>query len=334
MPLFSIIIPIYKVEKYLDECLKSIMSQSFGDYEVIMVDDGSPDSCPKICNECAAKDSRFKAVHKQNGGLVSARKAGLQASSGKYILNVDGDDYIAPGLLNKLAGIIKSNPDVDIIAFDYQNVSDNGDAGNIIRNEAEEGLLDKEAIKALLGKTLYDFEKSFFNAGWVIYSVWSKAIKREIAKEYQMLVPNSLTNGEDVAVVIPAVYAANLIYVSHYAGYYYRTRSDSIMNSFSKKDIISYEGLIRFLQGKVNEDNLNGYSAKVLVSHLAKAARSFHSLEEYKLYCNEIYNGIWSERLKNLKKDKLRFQKRMLVSAIKNKMWIVPWLIYGKIRRA
>lgn len=334
MPLFSIIIPIYKVEKYLEECLKSIMNQSFGDYEVIMVDDGSPDSCPRICNEYAAKDSRFKAVHKQNGGLVSARKAGLQTSSGKYILNVDGDDYIAPGLLNNLSGIIESNPDVDMIAFDYQNVSETGNVENIILNEVEEGLLDKEAIKALLGKTLYDFEKSFFNAGWVIYSVWSKAIKRKIAEKYQMAVPDSLTVGEDVAVVIPAVYAVDLIYISHYAGYYYRARSDSIMNSFSKKEIISYGGLIDFLQGKVNEDNLNGFSAKVLVSHLAKAARSFHSLGEYKLYCNEIYNDIWSGRLKNLKKDKLKFQKRMLISAIKNKLWIVPWLIYGKIRKA
>ena len=85
MDLISIIVPIYKVEKYLHRCVESILSQSYSSIEVILVDDGSPDKCPQICDEYAEKDNRVKVVHKNNGGLVSARKAGLEIAEGEYI---------------------------------------------------------------------------------------------------------------------------------------------------------------------------------------------------------------------------------------------------------
>ena len=94
--LVSVIVPIYKVEDYLDECVKSIVDQTYKNIEIILVDDGSPDHCPQKCDKWAKKDLRIRVVHKQNGGLSSARNAGLDVAKGEYIAFVDSDDFISP----------------------------------------------------------------------------------------------------------------------------------------------------------------------------------------------------------------------------------------------
>ena len=94
VPKVSIIVPVYKVEKYLRKCIDSIINQTLKDIEIILVDDGSPDNCGKICDEYAAKDTRIKVIHKENGGLSSARNAGMEVAEGEYIGFVDSDDWI------------------------------------------------------------------------------------------------------------------------------------------------------------------------------------------------------------------------------------------------
>lgn len=105
-PKISIIVPIYKVERYLRECLDSILAQTFGDWECILVDDGSPDGCPQICDEYAARDPRFRVIHRANGGVAAARNSGLRAARGEYIGFVDPDDWIAPQLFERLLRLI------------------------------------------------------------------------------------------------------------------------------------------------------------------------------------------------------------------------------------
>ena len=93
---FSVIVPIYKVEKYLKRCIESVLSQTCTDFELILVDDGSPDKCGEICEQYALKDNRIKVVHKENGGLSDARNAGIDVASCKYIYFIDSDDWISP----------------------------------------------------------------------------------------------------------------------------------------------------------------------------------------------------------------------------------------------
>ena len=97
--LFSVIVPIYNIEKYIRRCIDSVLLQSFTDFELILVDDGSPDRCGAICDEYAKKDERIKVIHKENGGLVSARQAGIKVASGDYIFHLDGDDAVLPDAL-------------------------------------------------------------------------------------------------------------------------------------------------------------------------------------------------------------------------------------------
>ena len=99
--IISVIVPVYKVEKYIHRCIDSILAQTFTDFELILVDDGSPDCCGSICDEYAKKDSRVTVIHKKNGGLSDARNAGLDFAMGDYILFVDSDDYIDADLLEQ-----------------------------------------------------------------------------------------------------------------------------------------------------------------------------------------------------------------------------------------
>lgn len=105
-PKISIIVPVYKVERYLRECLDSILAQTFADWECILVDDGSPDGCPQLCDEYAARDARFRVIHRANGGLSAARNSGLREARGAYIGFIDSDDWIAPQMFERLYQLI------------------------------------------------------------------------------------------------------------------------------------------------------------------------------------------------------------------------------------
>jgi len=112
IPLISIILPVYKVGDYLAQCVESILTQPFRDYEMILVNDGSPDGCPAMCDAYAAKDSRVKVIHKENGGLSDARNAAMRVAVGKYFMLLDSDDFIAENSLEKIAVALVSEPDV------------------------------------------------------------------------------------------------------------------------------------------------------------------------------------------------------------------------------
>lgn len=109
MPTISVIVPVYKVEAYLDRCVESILAQTFKDFELILVDDGSPDNCPAMCDAWAEKDSRIKVIHKENGGLSDARNVGFEASCGEWISFIDSDDYVHANMLQALYNAVQAH---------------------------------------------------------------------------------------------------------------------------------------------------------------------------------------------------------------------------------
>ena len=124
-PLLSIIVPVYKVENYLPKCIDSILAQTFTDFELILVEDGSPDNCPALCDAAAAKDARIRVLHQKNGGLSAARNAGLDAARGVWIGFVDSDDYIAPEMYEALYHAVQSTG-ADLALCDYAEVDEAG----------------------------------------------------------------------------------------------------------------------------------------------------------------------------------------------------------------
>ena len=129
--LHSIIVPVYKVEKYLPKCIDSLLNQDLAesDYEIILVDDGSPDRCGQICDEYADKYANIRVIHQHNGGLSAARNAGIKIARGKYIQFVDSDDYLEPNVLGMLLKRMETDQ-LDILRFNYQNVDEAGNVFN------------------------------------------------------------------------------------------------------------------------------------------------------------------------------------------------------------
>lgn len=136
-PTLSVIIPVYKVEAYLERCVNSVLNQDYWDLEVILVDDGSPDRCPQICDDFAAKDSRVSVIHKPNGGLSSARNAGIEKATGKYLAFLDSDDQWAEGKLKQLMSLLPET-EIDMLLFNCIDIYPN----NVKRKRSYFGLFD------------------------------------------------------------------------------------------------------------------------------------------------------------------------------------------------
>ena len=241
-PLISIIVPIYNVELFLEECVNSLIKQTYTNLEIILVDDGSPDRCPLICDEYKKNDNRIVVIHKENGGLVSARKAGVLAAKGDYISFVDGDDFVA---INHYKNIVDAITlfDADIITTDYSSYN-NG----VINNHLQllrYGFLEKEEIRNSLQDKMISGERFFcFN---ILPSVWTKCIKKELAFKYQMMIPDSIVMGEDSALSYPCIKNANSICHIDENGYYYRIRDNSISRSYDSHLLERIKCLIDYL---------------------------------------------------------------------------------------
>lgn len=170
MPEISIIVPVYKVEKYLDRCVKSILKQTFINFELILVDDGSPDRCPELCDAWSRRDPRIRVIHKENGGLSSARNAGLKEACGSYIGFVDSDDWIAEDMYELLHKLITENE------ADYASVGvrvARSELQNALQPESKTRLLDKRGLFEIFFR-VSDKEINYF--------VWNKLFKKEIVR--------------------------------------------------------------------------------------------------------------------------------------------------------
>ena len=142
-PLISVIVPVYKVEKYLDQCVSSILNQTYNNLEVILVDDGSPDNCPAMCDEWSRRDSRVRVIHKPNGGPDTARNAGLDVARGEYVGTIDSDDFIAPNMYEKLYALLAEN-DADISMCEFVQVDEEGHQLDKQKYEMKDEILSRE----------------------------------------------------------------------------------------------------------------------------------------------------------------------------------------------
>ena len=226
----SIIVPCYNIEKYVRECVDSILAQTFTDFELILVDDGSTDSTGEICDEYAKKDQRVQVIHKKNGGLVNARKAGLAQAHGKYACYVDGDDFINPDMYERLCGYAKDTG-ADMVIGDFYCAGENETQN--VSSRFEKGFYDKAALE----EKIYPYmlcDKVYFRPGFRA-AIWSKIYKRELLIKEQMQVDDEVRMGEDSALVFPALLQAESMYYAKEEYLYgYRVREDSMSHALKK----------------------------------------------------------------------------------------------------
>ena len=231
LDLISVIVPIYRIENYLGLCIESLINQTYRRLEIILVDDGSPDRCPEICDLYAKKDNRIRVIHKKNGGLVSARKAGIMAAKGKYVGYVDGDDWIGEGFYESLYNsIMTAGADIACAGFQRDLFSSTVS----FTNNLHSGLYKGECLENLRKQMLSYGD--FFRFGVSTY-VWNKLFKRDLLFETQLAVDESISIGEDAAVTYPAIIKAQKVVLTDNTAYHYRQREDSMLkltSSFSQ----------------------------------------------------------------------------------------------------
>ena len=256
--IISVIVPIYNVSEYLFQCIDSIVTQTYKELEIILVDDGSTDDSGVICDKYATLDSRIQVIHKENNGLVSARKIGVQCAKGEYVSFVDGDDWIVPDTFQRLLDIGKN---ADIITFSC--IEEYGKYQILKENTIKTGLYDLENKEEKLYKNML-MNDNFFEFG-ILPHLCDKLIKREILIENQMMVDSLISYGEDVACTFPCIIDADSIYVTNIPLYHYRQRPGSIAK---KNDNISKNALTCLYERLKNKFNIENGNKKYLYDQL------------------------------------------------------------------
>lgn len=335
--MISIIVPIYKVEKYLDKCVNSILNQTYTDLEIILVDDGSPDGCPIMCDEFAKQDGRIKVVHKENGGLMSARQAGLRAATGDYVGFVDGDDWIERDMYMLFHNAVeKYHPDVVVSEF----YSDTGDELlKSSQNLSKPFFTKAEMINEIYPKML--FKAPYYNFG-INPCCWSKLFKKELLERCLYSVPQKIKIGEDTAFTYPCLIGADsLAYIDKPCYHYIDSRDGSMTSSYDadmeNTILIPYEILKKaFADSGYDFSNTLDYYLLYLFEFVirneasplnAKTARQTKAT-----YSEFINNADVSASLKKIRLSDLTLQVKVIFLSLRFKSTELIYL-YTKLYR-
>lgn len=247
--MISIIVPVYKAEKYLDKCVESILDQSFSDFELILVDDGSPDNCPAMCDEWAGKDKRIRVIHQKNQGASAARNTGLDHARGDYVMFCDCDDMVSPDWIHHLYHYVSSEC-LSICAYCSQ---------------AEQ--LGKDQSLMVESKKKYAVTEyfSFWQSGIAGY-LCNALFNRRIIEENHLRLRSNREEGdynEDLLFNLQYVrYMKELVYVG-YADYLYDTREGSLSRSLDQFYFKKYEEKFRLWYNYLNDVQTVGWQDKL-----------------------------------------------------------------------
>ena len=254
MPKISIIVPIYKVEKYIDRCIKSILNQTFNDFELILVDDGSPDNCSVICDKYEKIDKRIKVIHKKNEGLSAARNSGIEIAQGEYIAFIDSDDFINKNMFKILyENIKKYDADISICKFKYIYPED-------YINENCEIVEDKIKVFSNINALEQIYEKDRLQ----FIVAWNKLYKKTLFEDLRY---DKGKCHEDEFIIHKLLYKSDKVVYCLNEMYYYLQRDGSIMKSeFNAKNLDILDALIERMNffrvnnfKKLEIETLNNY---------------------------------------------------------------------------
>lgn len=214
--MISVIIPVYKVEQYLDNCLQSVLAQTYTDWECILVDDGSPDASGEICDQWHAKDGRFICIHQKNQGVSTARNNGLKQAKGEYIVFIDSDDWVGPNYLINLRNAINEE-DVDIAVSGVKNINKNEDYVSSIDVTIQMRLSDSDI---------------FLDNIDLLYGPTSKIYRKSLICKYSIEFPAGLSLGEDMIFNFSYLYHSTKLRFVPIVDYYYRQQDNGLCNMY------------------------------------------------------------------------------------------------------
>ncbi|WP_270712374.1 glycosyltransferase family 2 protein [Phocaeicola coprophilus] len=302
-PKISIIVPIYKVEAYLDLCLQSILNQTLKDIEVILVDDESPDNCPRICDEYAKKDSRIKVIHKKNEGLGLARNSGIKEAHGKYISFIDSDDYIDECTYSELLEEADSKQ-LDAIYFAYERFFPNGNTSGHCNINNFEYFTDSLEIRRFLLDMIGTSPNEKKDRKIQVSSCCA-LYKKEIIDNYKILFHSERELiSEDLIFNIDFLYHAKHIAITPKTFYHYRINQQSLTRIVRFDRIEKNKILYLYLKNKLKEINLgeeaNLRNIRLFIGYsrfaIRQVCKSNISLIQKKRWLSKICQDyIWKE---------------------------------------
>lgn len=323
-PTFSVIIPAYNSQDFIDKSVNSVLSQTCTDFELVLVDDGSKDNTLKIFNKFAENDSRIKVIHQDNGGHTSARNTGLLNSVGEYILFIDSDDSIETNVLERIKDeIVINNPDV--IVFDILQC--NLDAKySVLPNKVNEGFYnlkkDKFVIENLIMSNQGDF--SFQK------SLIGKCFRREYILKTQLSLPKNILVGEDGASFVLTVLECETVMVISNVFYRYTIRDGSVSHSSDKLAFDRYLSLINFYLENVDVSNnqLVEQLQRFAVAHLYTVLQFVMRSDCSKSYLKKIFRKIVSNEfvkssIKNAKFDNIGIKMKIKQLILRHRLFFL-----------
>lgn len=301
--------------------LDSLTAQTLENMEIVVVDDGSPDVCPAICDEYAARDARVKVLHKENGGLLSARKAGLAASIGDYIGFVDGDDWVEPDtFLNMYNAVREYSPDMVLSEF----LCDHGDRAEPSEQCFEESFYDRVRLEKEIFPVML-FDGKFYDFG-IKPSCWSKLVRRDIIEKNLMTVDERIRMGEDAAFIYPCLLDSQSAVCIKNPTYHYRITGQSMSTAYDEK----LKDIVLLPYKRLKEKNIDSnfdissqlnyyllYMVNFLLRNEAKKANTHSKKERREVIENICADVDIRSAAAHVDMGKLPMHTKLLVTALR-----------------
>lgn len=316
---FSILIPVYNVEQYLRECLDSVIKQTFKDFEVILIDDGSTDNSGKICDEYVKKyPNIIKVFHKKNEGLLLTRRFGLKKAQGEYIIFVDSDDYISTDLLKEVTNVLKKD-NYDIVIYNFYRFIDKSNKFETIKISYEDGTIFDD-------KNKYELYNEFI-INHIFTNMWIKAIRKEIIDIETDYERWNTSKCEDVVQTFPLFDKAKRIIFIDKKLYYYRKNINSMTMQTKVSDYKDYlvcmDRTFQYIDIWKIESKIKGFFIEKQLSHfysyLRNIERKSKEIQDNQLLnitIDKLMKDIRFQKILNLvqiKKGKLNFRMRLIL---------------------
>ena len=325
----SIIVPIYNCEKWIQECVDSLIHQSYREIQIILVDDGSTDEGGAICDKLTKRYRQVETIHKINGGVSSARNYGMEAAIGDYIAFVDADDYLDPHILESAVNAIEVNP-CDLLCWNAYEIDSET---NVIRRcrEMPDGYIPIDEFRAAV---IADYNKTFY-AGKYARAVWGKLFCSKIIKENCVEFQENLYIGEDAVFLLNYLKNTDKVYLVNEYGYYYRLLVTSAVRKYKRdlleQSLIQYQALCAYLSAEELDTEkiqatLSVFQWRVFHTLISNSIKRHCSIpdhfsdarEWYKLMvnqCRRIGDVAWAGKLVSLQ-NKIGIKHRFIIQSL------------------
>ena len=301
--LFSIIVPVYNVDKYVSKCIQSILEQNYQEWELILIDDGSEDTSGMICEKYAKSDSRIKVIHQSNYGVSSARNLGLKVAKGEYIIFVDADDWLDTKILAKYHEVLKKQR-FDMVACDCYNVW---------RGESHEFIESANKWRGNGDRSLNQ-EELFYSILYCSATLWNKAFKQDVVSEVEF--NSKMTFAEDTDFLVTVLFKIKTAWIMNYHGYYYfNNRQGNIVSEEINDRFIELLRNTKIIYDKLEKcpDNTIGVhrinmSVTQVLKRLPGSSFVNRKYDKYFLECKKLVKYPEKNRIQNYLRDS-RFRK-------------------------